>query len=201
MDRLAAFGGTFDPPHYGHLQLAQEAARQLNLDTILWILTPDPPHKKGIVITPWQIRLEMVMAAIKGYPDFRLSRVEIDREPPYYALDTVRLLRSAYPSSKLFYLIGGDSLIDLPKWHKPIDFVESLDFLGVLKRFEYRIEMERLEKNIPGISSKIVWINIPPIEISSSDIRMEVMKGNDIASFVPESVHQVIGKYNLYRGE
>ncbi|MCX8025419.1 MAG: adenylyltransferase/cytidyltransferase family protein, partial [Thermanaerothrix sp.] len=92
MSRLGIFGGTFDPPHVGHLILASEAADQLHLDRVLWVLTPDPPHKRGQPITPLAIRLKLVMAAIQEDPLFELSRVEIDRPGPHYAVDTLRIL-------------------------------------------------------------------------------------------------------------
>src|SRR5512143_3713267 len=113
---IGVFGGTFDPPHTGHLILAAEAQAQLDLERILWVLTPTPPHKPGQRITSTALRLEMLQAAIDGNPDFELSRVDLDRPPPHYAVDSVHLLRAAYPQAWLAYLMGGDSLDDLPTW-------------------------------------------------------------------------------------
>ncbi len=134
MLRLGIFGGTFDPPHIAHLILAAEAVDQMALDKVLWVLTPFPPHKTDKEITPCAQRLELLQAAIAGDSRFELSRVEIDRQPPHFALDTVTLLHQAYPGSRLVYLMGGDSLADLPVWYKPQQFVAACDEIGVMQR-------------------------------------------------------------------
>ena len=107
LTRLGIFGGTFDPPHLGHLILAAEALDQLQLERVLWVLTPEPPHKQGQDRQSLDDRLEMLHIAISEYPEFLLSRVDIDRPSPLYAVDTVRLLAGQYPGSELIYLIGG----------------------------------------------------------------------------------------------
>ena len=114
--RLGIFGGTFDPPHIGHLVLASEAYHQLKLDRLLWVLTPRPPHKPNQQITALEYRIEMVQAIVEDEPTFELSRVEIDRPPPHYAVDTVEILGKRFPGARLIYLVGGDSLRDLPLW-------------------------------------------------------------------------------------
>ena len=117
-ERLGVFGGTFDPPHLGHLILAAEACSKLELERLLWVLTPDPPHKLDRKITPLEHRLAMVTLAIQDTPAFELSRVEIDRPGPHYMVDTLGLLMKAHPSAELVLLIGGDSLSDLPTWQR-----------------------------------------------------------------------------------
>jgi len=132
--RLGIFGGTFDPPHIGHLILAAEAHSQLSLDRVLWVLTFYPPHKTEQSISPLSDRLDMVLAAISDDPRFELSRVDIDRPAPHYAVDTVRLLKETCPQSELVYLMGGDSLKSLPYWYKPLEFVAGCHSLGVMRR-------------------------------------------------------------------
>ena len=131
---MGVFGGTFDPPHLGHLVLAAEAAHQLGLERVLWVLTPDPPHKQDRSIISLELRLEMLQAALGGAPGFQISMVDIDRSPPHYALDTVCLLQEQYPRTELIYLVGGDSLHDLPAWHKPQELLEACHTLGVMRR-------------------------------------------------------------------
>ena len=106
--RLGVFGGTFDPPHIGHLILAAEALDQLQLDKVLWLLTPFPPHKISQSITPLLQRLQMLQAALVDEPRFELSRLDIDRPPLHYAVDTLALLRQNVPSAQLVYLMGED---------------------------------------------------------------------------------------------
>ena len=112
-ERLGIFGGTFDPPHVGHLILAMEAYDQLKLDRVLWVLAPNPPHKLGKKITDLDIRIEMVKAAINSDPMFEFSRVDIDRPGPHFVLDTMRILHEQKPDDELVFLMGGDSLHDL----------------------------------------------------------------------------------------
>jgi nicotinate-nucleotide adenylyltransferase len=147
--RIGIFGGTFDPPHLGHLILAAEASDQLGLDLLLFVLTPDPPHKQGQQISSMQDRLQMLQAAIAGNRAFSLSRVDIDRPPPYFAVDTVRLLAYDYPGADLIYLMGGDSLHDLPTWHTPQEFIEAVSGIGVMRR-PGTIDLSSLEPALPA---------------------------------------------------
>ena len=118
--RIGIFGGTFDPPHLGHLILADEAHAQLELDRLLWVLTPDPPHKLHQSITPLVDRLDMLRATIAGNNAFELSMVDIERAGPHYAVDTLLILGRSYPGDALIYVMGGDSLRDLPTWYRPL---------------------------------------------------------------------------------
>jgi nicotinate-nucleotide adenylyltransferase len=196
---IGIFGGTFDPPHLGHLILACEAHYQLQLDTLLWTLTPSPPHKEDVAITPVGTRLHMVEAAIADNSAFTLSRVDLDRPPPHYALDTVRILRDRHPQATLTYLIGGDSLHDLPNWHRPRDFVGACDGLGVMRRPGDRVDLSGLEAEIPGASDKIRFIDAPLLEISSTQIRRRIARGQPCRYYLPPPVFQIIRDQTLYR--
>jgi len=127
--RVGVFGGTFDPPHVGHLILAGEAVDQLGLQRLLWVLTPNPPHKLNQAVTSLEIRLEILQAAIEENPVFEISRVEMDRPGPHFAVDTVGMLAKLLPKAELFYLIGGDSLHDLPTWCDPQGFIQTISGL------------------------------------------------------------------------
>ena len=197
--RLGIFGGTFDPPHIGHLVLADEALNQLGLDRVLWVLTLDPPHKRGEVISELNHRLAMVSAAIRGNQKFELSRVDIDRPSPHYAVDTVRLIQNEHPNSQLVYLLGGDSLENLPLWHCPNEFVQSCHELGVMMRTGASYEYEKLEIKIPGITAKIKFVDTPLLEISASQIRNRVKDMSSYRYYLPPSVLQIIEYRKLYR--
>ena len=142
--RVGIFGGTFDPPHVGHLILAGEAMDSLKLDKLFWLLTPDPPHKKNQFILPWQHRLAMLELCLANNPDFVNSRLDIDRPGPHYAVDTVKLLAGNNPDAIVVYIMGGDSLKNLPTWHKPKDFMEVCHELGVMSRPGDLINLARL---------------------------------------------------------
>jgi len=197
--RIGIFGGTFDPPHLAHLILADEACSQIRLEQILWVLTPDPPHKHGKSITPLADRLAMVQSAVANNPAFELSRVEIDRPAPYYALDTMRLLHQQYPGAELVYLMGGDSLRNLPMWHQPRAFVEACHSLGVMLRPEVKVDLPALEAQIPGVSAKVCVIQTPLIEISASQIRKRVSQGGSFRYYLPQGVYDIIQDRGLYR--
>ena len=197
--RIGIFGGTFDPPHTGHLVLAADALEQLRLDHLLWVLTPVPPHKQGLSISPTAMRLGLVQAAIEGDPRFQLSRVELDRPGPHFAVDTVRLLQEENPKAELFYLLGGDSLRDLPLWYRPQKFVGQITGLGVMRRPGARIDLKKLEIQLPGINQKVHFFETPLMEISSSEIRLRSAAGRPFRYFLPPIVYELICKHRYYQ--
>lgn len=199
--RLGIFGGTFDPPHVGHLILAMEAYDQLHLDRVLWVLEPNPPHKAGKKLTPIDIRIEMVQAAIDEDEKFELSRVDIDRPGPHFVVDTMRLLRQQYPKEDLVFLMGGDSLRNLPTWLEPESFIQACDRLGVMRRPGEVINMRVIEERLPGISQKIEFIDAPLLEISSNQIRSLVSQKKPYRYYLPIDIFQTIKAKNLYQDE
>lgn len=199
MERLGIYGGTFDPPHSGHLALARAAADQLNLDLVLWVLTPNPPHKTGQVISPLADRLAMLVLAIEGQPSFQLSMVDIDRPPPHYAVDTIRLLRNQYPQTAIFYLIGEDSLRDLPRWHHPSELIAAVDGLGVHRREGANADLIRLAASLPGLPAKLHWIDAPLQRISSTSLREAALSPEQLSRYVSPKVAAYIQAHHLYQ--
>jgi nicotinate-nucleotide adenylyltransferase len=200
-ERLGIFGGTFDPPHVGHQILAMEAYDQLNLDRVLWVLAPNPPHKLGKKISSVEIRIEMVQAAIDGDEKFEFSRVDIDRPGPHYVLDTMHILRQQRPEAELVFLMGGDSMHDLPTWHEPDLFIAACDKLGVMRRPGEVINMEKLETRFPGITKKVEFIEAPLLEISSNQIRSLVTTSKPFRYYLPFDVYHIVQKNKLYLDE
>ncbi len=197
--KIGIFGGTFDPPHLGHLILAAEAQEQLGLDHVLWVLTPFPPHKKNVKISTLRDRMTMVLLAISGNQHFNLSRVDIDRPPPQYARDTVNLLRQNSPKDTFFYLMGADSLGDLLSWHEPLQFVEACDGLGIMKRYGEMIDTAKLNAELPGLDAKLHFLDTPAIEIAGSNIRERVKGGKQFRYLVPEKIYHYILNHKLYK--
>jgi nicotinate-nucleotide adenylyltransferase len=195
---IGLFGGTFDPPHIGHLILSAETHAQLGLDRLLWVLTPNPPHKQGLPITPLEHRLAMVELAISDNHRFELSTVEIDRPGPHYALDTVKIISEQNPAADLVYLMGGDSLGDLPSWHRPLDLVATLRFIGVMRRPGDSIDLATLEKIIPGLTAKVRFVVAPLLDIAAHEIRQRVSDGRPFRYFLPPAVYDYIVEHNLY---
>jgi nicotinate-nucleotide adenylyltransferase len=196
--RIGIFGGTFDPPHIGHLILAQEALEQLPLDQILWVLTPYPPHKTNQKISPLQDRMSMVLLAISENNRFKLSRIDIDRSPPHYAIDTVALLREKSPDDDFYYLMGADSVNDLTDWHTPERFVSICQGIVVMRRRGEKLETEKLETRFPGIKARLHLLDTPLIEISGTELRERVKRGKQIRYFVPDRIYHYILNHRLY---
>lgn len=195
---LAIFGGTFDPPHLGHLALCRAAYAGLGLDRLLWVLTPNPPHKRGRRITPLPHRLAMVELALQGQP-FELSRVDIERPAPHYAFETARLLAAQNPGADLLYLMGSDSLNDLPAWRRPADLLSALRYLGVMRRPGETPDLPALERLLPGLTSKVRFVDAPPMDISASEIRARVRRGEPFEHLVPPGVAAYIRENHLYQ--
>ena len=196
--RIGLFGGTFDPPHLGHMILAAEARHQLKLDRLLFVLTPDPPHKRDRQITSLGHRLTLVEAALAENPAFELSRVEIDRPGPHYAVDTVRILQREFPGDDLIYLMGGDSMGDLTKWHDPAGFVEACHEIGVMHRPEFGFDIEEINAHLPGVAAKSRIINAPLLEIASREIRARIAEGRPYRYYLLPQVTQIIKARSLY---
>lgn len=199
VQRIGIFGGTFDPPHLGHLILAQEARFQLNLERLLWVLTAVPPHKLDEPISSLDDRLAMVRLAIRDEPAFELSRIEIDRAGPHYTLDTLKLLAEQNPEAELTFLIGGDSLHDLPTWHCPIDLVAACDQIGVMRRPSDSVDLSALEKQIPGLRTKVRFIDAPLLEIASREIRQRASEEQPFRYYLLPAVYDYVTEHNLYQ--
>ena len=196
--RLGIFGGTFDPPHLGHLILAMEAHEQLSLDKVLWVLEPIPPHKIGKKIASVEDRIKMVNAAINHDPMFELSTVDIDRPGPHFVVDTMHLLKRLHSEEDLIFLMGGDSLLGLPDWHDPIGFICACDYIGVMRRPGETIDMRDLEKALPGLPEKVQFIDAPLLEISSKNIRNLVAEKKPFRYYLPADVYAIILEKGLY---
>jgi len=198
-EQIGIFGGTFDPPHLAHLLLASEAAHQLQLSRVLWILTPNPPHKGGRTITPLENRLEMLELTIADNPLFEISRIEMDRPGPHYSVDTIRLLAAQEPQADLTLLLGGDSLHDLPAWRLPSDLITAVCQIGVMQRRNDSVDLPALETRLPGLMDKVRFIDVLLQDISSSEIRQRIASGEPYRYYILPSVYQYIVEHDLYR--
>ncbi len=196
--RIGLFGGTFDPPHVGHLILASEACSQLRLDRVLWMLTPTSPFKVKKKITALDHRQAMVEHAIAGNPAFELSLLEAERPAPQYTLDTVRAVQALFPADHIILLIGGDSLRDLLRWHRPADLLKACKQIAVMHRPGSRIALAPLEKKLPGLTKKLRFVDAPLLEIASSEIRTRARLGKPFRYYLPPGVYEYILEHKLY---
>ncbi len=197
--RLGILGGTFDPVHFGHLLLAEQAREALELTQVLFVPAGVPPHKLDEPHTPTEHRLRMLELATADQPAFAISRVDVDRPGPHYSVDMVRLIQKSQPAgTELIFLMGMDSLANILTWHRP-DLLIQLCILAVARRPGFSCDLDALEAHLPGIRQRIRFFEMPLIEISGEDIRRRIRQGRSIRYMVPEAVRQYIDAYGLYR--
>jgi len=197
--RIGVLGGTFDPIHIAHLAIAEEARTQLGLDKVVFVPAGLPPHKMDVHVSPAEHRLAMVKLAIADNPHFEVSRVDIDRFGPCYTVDTIALLRKEWePDVEIYFIMGSDSLADILTWHKPDRLIRLCRIVAV-GRPGYRVDMDELERCLPGASQRILFINSPQLDVSSSEIQRRVRAGESIKYQVPEAVERYIYEHGLYR--
>jgi nicotinate-nucleotide adenylyltransferase len=197
--RLGILGGTFDPIHHGHLVAAQEAHFQLGLDLVLFVPAGVPPHKSGRPILPAQHRLTMLEVALANHPHFAISEVDLVRPGPCYTVDTLELLRAEWGWEPTFFFIeGADSLADIPSWYKPQRLIELCE-LAVVERPGVAIDLAQLEKHLPGLQSHLHRVQMPLLEISSSDLRRRVRMGQPISFLLPQAAEAYIMSHGLYQ--
>lgn len=197
--RIGIFGGTFDPIHIGHLILAEEARFQLGLDRVYLAPVGDPPHKQANALTPIAHRLLMAELATADMPGLWISRIDIDRPGPHYTNDTVQLLRQQVgPATELYFLMGMDSLRDLPHWREPQWLIQQCT-LVVLTRHDIELDWEQLEAALPGVRERVVLLDMPELEIASHTLRERIRCGAPICHQVPRLVETYIRKHKLYQ--
>jgi len=195
--RLGLLGGTFDPPHYGHLLAAQEAASQLELERVLFLPARQNPLKQGESITRAEDRWEMVTRAIADNPLFEASRLDMDRPPPSYTVDLLRALDE--PGRELFFLVGADILPELPRWRSPADILRLARLVAVNRPGAPALDVDRLEVELPGARERIDLVPIPGVAISGREMRDRVRAGRSLRYLTPLAVERYIESRGLYR--
>lgn len=201
--RIGVLGGTFDPVHYGHLVIAEEVRTALDLAEMVFIPAGQPPHKQGDIISAAQDRLAMLEIATASNPYFTISLIDLDRQGPSYTIETLKLLHKQWgETTAIFFVIGWDSLEDLPKWHEPEGVLAQMTHLVAVHRPGYQEEpafRQRLEARLPGIGEKLVPLPAPQLDISSTDLRRRVAQGKPIKYQTPEAVERYIIAHQLYQ--
>jgi nicotinate-nucleotide adenylyltransferase len=198
--RLGILGGTFDPIHIGHILMAEEAAARLNLSEVIFIPAGRPRFKEDSRVTEAEHRLRMVKLAIGQKPSFRLSTMEIDRGGVTYTVDTVRELAGHLaPQDELFFIMGWDSLKELPLWRSPSELISLCRLVVVPRAGCPKPDLSQLETKIFGITKRLIMLDKPEIEVSSSEIRERVRLGFGIDGLVTETVAAYIAENGLYR--
>ena len=194
--KIGIIGGTFDPIHFGHLRIAEEARIQMELDKVVFVPNGVPSHKDCSAVTPAEVRFEMTQLATESNPDFEVTRIEIDRPGKSYTFDTLSAFQLANPDSELFFIIGMDSVTEIPSWYRWQDITRMATFVAAERP---GFEFEDIRKTIPmELSSRVMPLKTPQLEISATDIRNRVCANSSIRYLLPHSVIELIYKQNLY---
>ena len=197
-ERLGLLGGTFDPPHVAHLQVAQEAVERLALHRILFLVAAQPPHKLGEELSPASIRVEMVRKATEGNPAFEVSEMELEREGPSFTVDTLREIRASHPGAEIFFVLGADQLSEFHEWRAP-DTIADLATVVVVARDGAGPEDIPAVELGDGRTLDALSLPVIRMDISSTHIRNRVREGRPIRYLVPPGVEKIIERYRLYR--
>jgi nicotinate-nucleotide adenylyltransferase len=196
---IGLLGGTFDPVHLGHLIIAEEVRCKLGLSKIVFIPAGQPWLKVDRVITAGEHRLAMVRLAVGPNPYFEVSLIELERSGPSYSVDTVSALRKEHGhGAGLYFIIGPDALSEFHRWKDPERLAGLCQLIAVKRPNSVKADLRELEMTIPAIRSRIRWIDVPEIGISSTQIRERVRVGASIRYLVPPEVERYIYEHHLY---
>ena len=198
--RVGILGGTFDPPHIGHLWLASLAADAIGLDRVLFMPAAQPPHKRSDGMTRATDRLVMTRLAIAGDDAFELTLIEMERPGPSYTIDSVDELRSTYGTdADLFLLMAADSLAQIDTWREPDALLERIEWVVGPRPGVALPARSALENRFGASASRIHLLEGPSLDVSSTEIRERVAAGHAIRYLVPRGVEQLIIERGLYR--
>ena len=196
---IGVFGGTFDPIHTGHLIIAEEARIKLGFSKVLFVPAGQPWLKLNHSITPAAHRVEMVRRAIASNPYFELCTLEVERPGPSYTVDTIIMLQKQLGAeASFFFILGQDTLADLPLWKEPGKLVQICQLVVAPRAGSGLADLKSLGLSIPGVVHSVIQLELPIIEISSSGIRRRVADGLSIRYLVPDAVEKYILQQRLY---
>jgi len=195
--RIGIMGGTFDPIHYGHLVAAEEAYSSLQLSEVIFVPTGSPPHKSNTYVSHAEHRYTMTLLATLDNPHFRLSRIEIERDAPSHTIDTLREMQHWYvrESVEFYFITGMDAVLDLHSWKEPHEIIQMCRIVAVGRPGYDTSGLDRLSSDM---ADSLVFLHIPLLSISSTEVRGRVQEGRSIRYLVPWLVEHYIYKNALY---
>lgn len=201
MAKVGILGGTFNPPHLAHIRLGEEFAQKLGLDKILILPNFLPPHKQGVNLADAQDRLNMCSLAVDGNSLFEVCDLEIKRGGKSYSYDTLKQLTAENPQDKFFFIIGSDMLFSFDKWYRYKDILKMCTVCAATREDEYSYEeLARKARELTDDENAVIISNMPAYEMSSTQVREALEKGEDVSSLLNEKVYKYIVERGLYRG-
>lgn len=199
MKKIGIMGGTFNPIHYGHLFLAENAYEQVGLDKVLFMPSKNPPHKEKPVNITEQQRVDMINLAIEDNPHFELSRMELEREGMTYTADTLAILKRENPNTEYYFFVGTDSLFMMQDWRKP---QEIFNLCTIVAAGRDNANEEQICRHIKYLekqfNASIIYIEMPTIQLASCEIRERIAQNRTVRYYMPDSVIEYIKKNELY---
>ncbi len=198
--KTGVLGGTFDPVHLGHLKAAEAATAAAGLDETVFLPTGQPWLKAGSAVTPAEHRVAMLRLALTDRLGFRLSTMEIERSGPTYSVDTLaELRRQMGAAADLYFIMGWDSLEQLPRWREPSRLITQCRIIAVRRVDFPEPDLDALEKMVPGLKGRVTVLQEPRIDVNATMIRRLLAEGRSISGLVPEAVERYITAHGLYR--
>ena len=199
MKKIGIMGGTFNPIHYGHLFLAENAYEQIGLDKVLFMLSKNPPHKVKLETVSDQQRTDMIRLAIQDNPHFEISTMELERDGMTYTSDTLTLLTKGKKDVCYYFIVGADSLMMMQDWHDPKTIFQLCTVVAASRD---KVEKEQLQKQVQYLKERypaeILLLDMPTIQISSASIRERTAEGKSIRYYLPKAVSEYIKSNRLY---
>jgi nicotinate-nucleotide adenylyltransferase len=189
LPRLGILGGTFDPPHNGHIAVARTALKEFDLRNVIFVPAKYPPHKQAEEISSETDRLNMLKLAVDNYPEFEVSEMELNREGLSFTIDTLREIKNLFSEFEIVFIIGADNIAEMESWFKPEEILETATVVAF---------------NRPGFTpggrfkSRIKMFNMLPVDISSTEIREKLRSGREVTGLLPAAVLDYIEKNSLY---
>jgi nicotinate-nucleotide adenylyltransferase len=197
--KIGVLGGTFDPVHLGHLAIAEEARKSLDLAEVVMIPAGQPLLRLPHPITPSSHRLQMLRLAVAERPYFKVSAMEIERPGPSYTVDAIAELRVRYDiGDEIYFILGWDSLAHFTEWREPSRLLRMCYLVAVPRPGWPPPKLEALEASVPGISQRVVFLEKPCLDISATAIRERAARGLSLRHLVPGSVAAYIKEHKLY---
>lgn len=193
-ERIGILGGTFDPPHVGHLALAEWAREELALDRVLFVPAGSPPHKRGLPRSSTRHRLAMTRLAVRGNRAFAVSPLEAARRGPSYTADTVRAVARANPAANLWVIMGADMYATFAGWVRPAEIAAAATIAVAVR------PGVKAPRRVRGVEHRVTWLHNPALEISSTSVRALAHAGRSLRYLVPPAVARYVSRTRLYGG-
>ncbi|MCX7423518.1 MAG: nicotinate-nucleotide adenylyltransferase [Planctomycetia bacterium] len=198
--RIGIYGGSFDPIHLGHLLLAETCREVCALDEVWFLPCANPPHKPVGSLSAGQLRVEMIELAIAGNPWFKVCRIELDRSGPSFTVETLRQLTLQHPTAEFCFLMGADSLADLPQWREPRTILELAEVIAVNRGHQTPLSVDLLENQLGSLArDRVSLVAMPAIDVSATDLRERVRSNRSTRFRIPRAVEVYITQHGLYR--